>query len=133
MVPSSNGMRSEEHREKQSFTFVFPSTAAKERARRAIDTRFSSCRIRKATTSVTIIVWSRRLTVRTPGFHPGNRGSIPLGITKERTLPSGNVFSLVDSRQRIRTLGVRTGLSVQKFTPKSEVRASEAHPSALAK
>jgi hypothetical protein len=26
-------------------------------------------------------LWSRRLTVRTPGFHPGNRGSIPLGIT----------------------------------------------------
>ena len=25
---------------------------------------------------------SRRLTVRTPGFHPGNRGSIPLGITR---------------------------------------------------
>lgn len=24
---------------------------------------------------------SRRLTVRTPGFHPGNRGSIPRGIT----------------------------------------------------
>ena len=26
-------------------------------------------------------LWSRRLTVRTPGFHPGNRGSIPRGIT----------------------------------------------------
>lgn len=28
------------------------------------------------------IWWSHRLEVRTPGFHPGNRGSIPLGITK---------------------------------------------------
>jgi hypothetical protein len=24
---------------------------------------------------------SHRLAARTPGFHPGNRGSIPLGIT----------------------------------------------------
>jgi hypothetical protein len=24
-----------------------------------------------------------RLTVRTPGFHPGNRGSIPLEVTNE--------------------------------------------------
>lgn len=29
--------------------------------------------------------------------------------------------------------GVRTGLSVQEFIPISEIRASEAHPSALAK
>ena len=27
--------------------------------------------------------WSHRLTVRTPGFHPGNPGSIPGEITKE--------------------------------------------------
>ena len=26
-----------------------------------------------------------RLVVRTPGFHPGNRGSIPLGRTKIKT------------------------------------------------
>ncbi len=26
--------------------------------------------------------WSHRLTARTPGSHPGNRGSIPRGITK---------------------------------------------------
>jgi len=25
--------------------------------------------------------WSHRLPVRTPGFHPGNRGSIPRGTT----------------------------------------------------
>ncbi len=25
--------------------------------------------------------WRHRLVVRTPGFHPGNRGSIPLGAT----------------------------------------------------
>ncbi len=28
--------------------------------------------------------WSVRLGVRTPGFHPGNRGSIPLRTTKHR-------------------------------------------------
>ncbi len=27
------------------------------------------------------IIWSHRLTARTPGSHPGNRGSIPLGTT----------------------------------------------------
>ena len=31
--------------------------------------------LRQATTG------PHRLTVRTPGFHPGNRGSIPLGVT----------------------------------------------------
>lgn len=30
-----------------------------------------------------IIKWSVRLGVRTPGFHPGNRGSIPLRTTKK--------------------------------------------------
>lgn len=29
---------------------------------------------------------SLRLAVRTPGSHPGNRGSIPLGITKNKAL-----------------------------------------------
>jgi hypothetical protein len=28
-----------------------------------------------------IPIWSHRLPVRTPGFHPGNRGSIPRGTT----------------------------------------------------
>ena len=28
--------------------------------------------------------WPVRLTVRTPGFHPGNRGSIPLESAKGR-------------------------------------------------
>ncbi len=28
--------------------------------------------------------WSHRLTVRTPGFHPGNPGSIPGEITIEK-------------------------------------------------
>lgn len=42
---------------------------------------------------------SHRLAVRTPGSHPGNRGSIPLGITKrdfstfERSFFGGNVFA----------------------------------------
>lgn len=31
--------------------------------------------------------WSLRLSVRTPGFHPGKRGSTPLGTTgKVKTL-----------------------------------------------
>ena len=29
------------------------------------------------------MLWSVRLGVRTPGFHPGNRGSIPLRTTLE--------------------------------------------------
>ena len=29
-----------------------------------------------------LTIWSLRLVVRTSGFHPGNRGSIPLGTTK---------------------------------------------------
>lgn len=28
------------------------------------------------------IYWRHRLVVRTPGFHPGNRGPIPLGATE---------------------------------------------------
>ena len=28
--------------------------------------------------------WSVRLGVRTPGFHPGNRGSIPLRTTSNK-------------------------------------------------
>ena len=30
-------------------------------------------------------IWSLRLGVRTPGFHPGNRGSIPLGTATFKT------------------------------------------------
>lgn len=30
-----------------------------------------------------VTIWSHRLMVRTPGFHPGNPGSIPGEITKE--------------------------------------------------
>ena len=30
--------------------------------------------------------WSHRLSVRTPGFHPGKRGSIPRGTTKSEIL-----------------------------------------------
>ena len=29
--------------------------------------------------------WPVRLGVRTPGFHPGNRGSIPLGTANKKT------------------------------------------------
>ena len=31
-------------------------------------------------------IWSLRLGVRTPGFHPGNRGSIPLGTATKHPL-----------------------------------------------
>ena len=31
------------------------------------------------------VLRSLRLGVRTPGFHPGNRGSIPLGTAKARS------------------------------------------------
>ena len=34
-----------------------------------------------------VVTWSGRLMVRTPGFHPGNRGSIP-----RRTTSSGNAY-----------------------------------------
>ena len=30
--------------------------------------------------------WPHRLVVRTPGSHPGNRGSIPRGVTMKDTL-----------------------------------------------
>ena len=30
-------------------------------------------------------IWPHRLTVRTPGSHPGNRGSIPRGVTNKST------------------------------------------------
>ncbi len=30
------------------------------------------------------MVWPYRLVVRTPGFHPGNRGSIPRGATNKK-------------------------------------------------
>ena len=36
---------------------------------------------------MTLNIWSYRLTVRTPGFHPGNPGSIPGRITKVNTSP----------------------------------------------
>jgi pyruvate kinase len=35
-----------------------------------------------------ILLWSHRLTVRTPGFHPGNRSSILREITMESTSPN---------------------------------------------
>ena len=38
-------------------------------------------RTNSATRFSQLLNWSHRLMVRTPGFHPGNRGSIPRGIT----------------------------------------------------
>jgi hypothetical protein len=37
-------------------------------------------------------VRSHRLTVRTPGFHPGNPGSIPGEITKKNAAASAGAF-----------------------------------------
>lgn len=51
-------------------------------------------------------LWSRRLTVRTPGFHPGNRGSIPRGITKQSHPPQCGCFCLVLSCVKVEP-GVR--------------------------
>ncbi len=36
--------------------------------------------------------WSYRLTVRTPGFHPGNRSSILRRITIQKGAPLGAFF-----------------------------------------
>lgn len=38
-------------------------------------------------------IWSRRLTVRTPGSHPGNRSSILRGITTKTAHPTDGLFS----------------------------------------
>lgn len=63
---------------------------------------FKSCRFKDAFGIVaqvnsrcsiccSFFIWSVRLTVRTPGFHPGNEGSIPL----QTTITIG-VFQLVE-------------------------------------
>jgi len=38
-------------------------------------------------------IWPHRLMVRTPGFHPGNRGSIPLEATTEELAPASSFFA----------------------------------------
>ena len=41
--------------------------------------------------------WPHRLTVRTPAFHAGNRGSIPRGVTSaEKALSQESAFSARD-------------------------------------
>ena len=39
-----------------------------------------------------IVVCLHRLAVRTPGFHPGNRGSIPRGDVIKRELWKSSLF-----------------------------------------
>ncbi len=46
---------------------------------------------------------SHRLTVRTPGFHPGNRSSILREITNLKTPALPGVFRLVSLRSKQRT------------------------------
>ncbi len=38
------------------------------------------------------MTWPHRLVVRTPGFHPGNRGSIPRGVTTKPFIEQMGVF-----------------------------------------
>ncbi len=53
--------------------------------------------------------WSVRLSVRTPGFHPGKGGSIPPRTTKniENTVPLNKEFWSV--RLSVRTPGFHPG------------------------
>src|SRR5210317_2035103 len=46
-------------------------------------------------------IWSVRLGVRTPGFHPGNRGSIPLRTTKNK-INKKNMANHKSALKRIR-------------------------------
>ncbi len=48
-----------------------------------------------ASYDTSLIVWSHRLTVRTPGSHPGNPGSIPGEITKVKYPSIDGYFTLV--------------------------------------
>ena len=43
-------------------------------------------------------VWPHRLTVRTPGSHPDNRGSIPREVTKLKPPPQRGVFSFINPK-----------------------------------
>ncbi len=51
--------------------------------------------------------WPHRLVVRTSGFHPVNRGSIPLGVTITSTFPPTQKVMA-----SITVLGDRFGLSL---------------------
>jgi hypothetical protein len=60
--------------------------------------RFDSDTLHHGTHTSPVFIWPYRLAVRTPGFHPGNRGSIPRRVTMkdrssggERCLDSANV------------------------------------------
>ena len=73
---------------------------------------FYICTLKKAGLRGPAKFWSVRLGVRTPGFHPGNRGSIPLRTTIylfsslfAPSCPSGQ--DLVSKTRSVR-LGVRT-------------------------
>ena len=57
-----------------------------------------------------------RLTVRTPGFHPGNRGSIPLEVTMKQDHPVGGLFSCHHGRSEPRT----TKSCVRRSKPRAE-------------
>jgi hypothetical protein len=64
-------------------------------------------------------LWPHRLTVRTPGFHPGNRGSIPREVTTK--MPDfGRVFSWPwdlksDCRNRVPKVGRLPVISLQRM------------------
>lgn len=44
---------------------------------------------------ISLRFWPHRLTVRTSGSHPDNRGSIPREVTKKNIRPAGRMFFLV--------------------------------------
>ncbi len=52
-----------------------------------------------------LTVWSHRLTVRTSGSHPDNRGSIPREITKKNAGASARAFFLAEFMWRIEPRG----------------------------
>ncbi len=61
--------------------------------------------------------WSHRLTVRTPGFHPGNRSSILLEITNKNDSSKDGSFLLVSSRSEPRTTEFEDKRRAQEFIP----------------
>ena len=66
------------------------------------------------------IIWPHRLTVRTPGFHPGNRSSILREVTRENTPSNDWVFSLVNEQRSQFINGVSIVLSLKIINPPSK-------------
>ena len=67
--------------------------------------------------AITLTIWPHRLTVRTPGFHPGNRSSILREVTKVKISPSwwDFYFGVIFGRYLLNC--VRRRLVVATYTP----------------